>query len=332
MALIVEGLTVSFAARDRLVRAIDDVSFTLNEAETIGMVGESGCGKSVTGLSLMGLLPAATASGRAVLRARDGSDVDLLALPRSELPAYRGNEIAMIFQEPMTSLNPLRTIGDQVAEPMMIHQNARRADAMNRAAALLTEVGIADIEKRMRAYPHELSGGMRQRVMIAMALSCKPTVLIADEPTTALDVTIQAQILTLFQKLQHQFRMGILFITHDFGVVAEVAQRVLVMYAGQIVESGPVATILRGPRHPYTAGLLASLPRIDRPQRDQHSFYAIPGHVPELSRLPSGCRFQPRCRHAQSGVCDVPPALTTIAADHTVRCVRAHEIDVSDLA
>ena len=328
-ALEVSGLTVEFGPPSAALRAVENVSFSVQRGETVAVVGESGCGKSVTGLSVMGLLPmppARVVAGSALLRRRDGSKIDLLPLKRSEIADIRGDEIAMIFQEPMTSLNPLHTVGDQVAEPLIIHRGMSGGAARNRAAELLARVGIPDPRSRLESFPHEMSGGMRQRVMIAMALACEPGVLLADEPTTALDVTIQAQILELFRQLQQSSRMAVIFVTHDFGVVAEVAQRVVVMYAGQIVEQGPVAEVLKRPKHPYTSGLLRSLPRIDRPQRDNERFYAIPGQVPELSRMPAGCRFQPRCAHAVAGTCDASQALEAIGADQTVRCARWREL------
>jgi oligopeptide/dipeptide ABC transporter ATP-binding protein len=327
--LQVENLAVEFVTGGKALRAVDGVSFRLRPSRTVAVVGESGCGKSVTGLSIMGLMPSPPtrmADGHALLRLRSGETVDTINLPREQLPDIRGYEIAMIFQEPMTSLNPLWTIGDQVAEPLVIHMGLSKREAWERAAELLTRVGIPDASRRLASYPHELSGGMRQRVMIAMALACEPAVLIADEPTTALDVTIQAQILELLRSIQTSSQMAIMFITHDLGVVAEIAHDVIVMYAGQIVEEGPVAEILERPLHPYTNGLLQSLPRIDKPRRGQDKFFAIPGQVPLPQDMPAGCRFQPRCPHAVAECAVAKPVLENANADHTVRCIRWKQI------
>ena len=292
--LTVDTLQTHFHTDSGTARAVDGVSFTLNAGETFGLVGESGCGKSVTSLSIMRLVPY---PGRI-----EGGHIffdnrDLLALSDLEMRDVRGNEIAMIFQEPMTSLNPVYTCGFQVDEAVRRHQGLSQKEARRKTVEMLHLVGLPDPEQRADEYPHQLSGGQRQRVMIAMALSCDPKVLIADEPTTALDVTIQAQILDLLRDLQRQLGMAVLLITHDLGVIAEVADRVAVMYAGKIVEMGPADVIFHHPMHPYTRGLLASVPRLDV-ARDR--LKTIPGHVPEATRFASGCRFADRCESADA--------------------------------
>jgi oligopeptide/dipeptide ABC transporter ATP-binding protein len=298
-------------------RAVDGVSFDLQPGETLGIVGESGCGKTVTSLSILRLIPEPPG------HIRPGSYIEfegrnLLSLAPKELRAIRGNRIAMIFQEPMTSLNPVLTIGDQVAEAAIVHQRLSRRAARARAIEMLQQVGIPDPGSRVDDYPHQLSGGMRQRVMIAMALICHPQILIADEPTTALDVTIQAQILELLARLQQQLGMAVLLITHDLGVVAGSADRVVVMYAGQVVESAPTPELFARPRHPYTEGLMASIPRLDRPRERLHS---IPGSVPAATAWPAGCRFHPRCPFAwEKCRTEEPPLLDTEIAGHTARC------------
>ena len=298
-------------------RAVDGVSFDLHPGETLGIVGESGCGKTVTALSILRLVPEPPG------HIRPGSYIEfegrnLLTLAPRELRAIRGNRVAMIFQEPMTSLNPVLTIGDQVAEAAIVHQNLTRKAARGRAIEMLRQVGIPDPEVRVDHYPHQLSGGMRQRVMIAMALICHPQILIADEPTTALDVTIQAQILELLDRLQQQLGMAVLLITHDLGVVAGTADRVVVMYAGQVVETAPTTELFARPRHPYTEGLMASIPRLDRPRGRLHS---IPGSVPAATAWPAGCRFHPRCPFAwEKCRSEAPPLLETGTAGHTARC------------
>jgi oligopeptide/dipeptide ABC transporter ATP-binding protein len=300
-------------------RAVDGVSFDLYPGETLGIVGESGCGKTVTSLSVLRLVP--EPPGHIL----PGSVIEfdgrnLLALAPSELRAVRGNQIAMVFQEPMTSLNPVFTVGDQIAEAAIIHQRVSRAAARARAIDMLQLVGIPDPAERVDSYPHQLSGGMRQRVMIAMALICHPKVLIADEPTTALDVTIQAQILELLDRLQKELGMAVLLITHDLGVVAGHANRVVVMYAGQVVESATTTDLFDHPTHPYTEGLLAAVPRIDTPRSRLH---AIPGQVPAATAWPSGCRFHPRCPYAwDKCVAEMPPLLDARAggAPHAARC------------
>jgi oligopeptide transport system ATP-binding protein len=328
--LRIDGLGVAFSTPRGTVHAVRDVSMTLRRGETVAIVGESGCGKSVTSLAVMGLLPpdhSRIVAGKINFHRRGGEWIDLVTLPRNQLPAIRGDEIAMIFQEPMTCLNPLHRIGDQIAEALLLHRGMRRSEAIARAAELLERVGISDPLRRLDAYPHELSGGMCQRVMIAMALACDPVLLIADEPTTALDVTIQAQIIALFQSLQAGSKMTILFITHDLGVVAEIANRVLVMYAGEIVEEGDVVSIMTQPLHPYTKGLISAVPRIDRPQHQAQRFFSIPGQVPPPGEAPQGCAFARRCRHAQQGLCDTPVMpMQNVADSRAVRCARWRDL------
>ncbi len=326
--LSVRDLQTTFVLGRRAeVRAVDGVSFDVFPGETLAIVGESGSGKSVTSLSIMRLLPAATGKitgGHILFRGRD-----LAKLPEREMRAIRGREIGMIFQEPMTSLNPVHTIGDQIAETVIRHEGVSRAKGLERAVEMLARVGIPEPRKRAANYPHQMSGGMRQRAMIAMALSCRPALLIADEPTTALDVTIQAQILELMKDLQRQMGMAIIFITHDLGVVAEVADRVLVMYAAQAVETGPVGEIFANPRMPYTAGLMGSIPRLGASERKVR-LTTIPGQVPSLARLPQGCRFAPRCAYAIDACRAGEPALAPVSPGHAARCIRAAEIDLTE--
>ncbi len=290
--LDIRGLRTVFRTRGGELTAVRDIDLTIEAGETLALVGESGSGKSVTSLSVMRLLTrnvGVVAAGSIRLRDKQGVVSDLATLDDRHMRAIRGDDIGMVFQEPMSSLNPVLTIGDQIAEPIRIHRKADRRTAMREAVALLESVGIPDAERRVRQYPHELSGGMRQRATIAMALACDPVLLIADEPTTALDVTIQAQILELMQRLQRERGMAILFVTHNLGVVAEIAHRVAVMYAGRIVEEGPVGTVFRDPRHPYTQGLLASMPRLGEATRMRQAgeqLVAIPGVVPALTRMP----------------------------------------------
>jgi oligopeptide/dipeptide ABC transporter ATP-binding protein len=298
-------------------RAVDGVSFELAAGETLGIVGESGCGKTVMSLSILRLIP--EPPGHIL----PGSFIEfegrnLLTLPPRELRAVRGNRIAMVFQEPMTSLNPVLPVGAQVAEAALVHQKLSRADARTRTIDLLRLVGIPDPETRVDDYPHQLSGGMRQRVMIAMALICHPQILIADEPTTALDVTIQAQILDLLGRLRRELNMAVLLITHDLGVVAGSADRVVVMYAGQVVETAATRALFATPRHPYTEGLLASIPRLDQPRERLRS---IPGSVPPATAWPTGCRFHPRCPYAWDKCrSEEPPLLETGTPGHSARC------------
>jgi len=333
--LEVDGLQTVFVGDRGTVRAVADVSFTLARGETLALVGESGSGKSVTSLSVMRLLaePAGRiAAGRIMLAGKDGKVRDLAALDEDALCRIRGNDIAMIFQEPMTSLNPLHRVGDQIAEIILLHERISHRDAMARARELLRLVDIPDPDRRMANYPHQMSGGMRQRVMIAMALACNPAVLIADEPTTALDVTIQAQVLAIMRRLQAERGMAILFITHNLGVVAEIASRVAVMYGGYIVEEGRVADIFRAPRHPYTVGLLKSLPQTALQQWEADAegkrprLRAIPGNVPNPANLPPGCPFATRCSY-HIPECDaaVPP-LAEVAEGHRSRCTRWREV------
>ncbi|MCE9626373.1 MAG: ABC transporter ATP-binding protein [Candidatus Eisenbacteria bacterium] len=319
--LEVRDLQTHFFTDDGVVRAVDGVSYALAAGETLAVVGESGSGKSVTSLSILRLV--ASPPGRIVGGSIRFRGRDLLSLPESEMRAIRGREISMIFQEPMTSLNPVHTCGDQIAEVVRLHEKVGAAEARARAIEMLTLVGIPSPETRVDEYPHQMSGGMRQRVMIAMALACRPAVLIADEPTTALDVTIQAQILDLLQRLRRELGMAVLLITHDLGVVAETADRVAVMYAGQVVEQGDVRTVFRSTRHPYTAGLLASLPKLGG---DADRLRVIPGTVPDPAAFPSGCRFHPRCPVAVERCRRELPELREITPGHQVRCFRAEEI------
>jgi oligopeptide/dipeptide ABC transporter ATP-binding protein len=312
--LSVEGLRTEFRIGGVWYPAVKDVSFALARNETLALVGESGCGKSMTALSIMGLVPAPAgriAAGRIVLEGRE-----ITGLPEAELERIRGDRIAMIFQEPMTSLNPVMTVGDQVAEPLIRHRGLSRREALKQALALLEEVKIPSAAARLSEYPHQFSGGMRQRVMIAMALACEPAVLLADEPTTALDVTIQAQVLGLLADLRARHGTAVLFITHNLGVVAQIADRVAVMYAGEIVEEGPVEAIFAAPGHPYTRALFATIPRIDRVGQD---LAAIPGRVPALDSMPQGCRFAPRCPLRRDG-CERDQALVAVDEGHRVRC------------
>ena len=315
--LDVKGLTTSFQTPGGSVKAVNDLSFSLKAGETLAIVGESGCGKSVTSFSLMRLLSSQAAiEGEVWLTGRDGKRVNLLSLSEREMEGVRGNQLGMIFQEPMTSLNPLQQVGAQIAEGMLAHGICNKAGAQARAIELLTLVGISAPEIRARQYPHQMSGGMRQRVMIAMALSCKPQVLIADEPTTALDVTIQAQILRLMRTLQREVGMGMVFITHDMGVVAQIADRVAVMYGGQLVETADTRTLFKHPLHPYTRGLLASVPTPGQSGR----LVGIPGQVETIYGKHVGCRFASRCNLAIDLCHASRPPLIAHPADQQVRC------------
>ena len=307
--LAVDGLKTHFFTRRGVVKAVDGVSFSLAAGETLAIVGESGCGKSVTALSLMRLVP--DPPGRIVAGSVKLGDVDLLALDEEAMRDVRGKDVAMIFQEPMTSLNPVLTIGSQIAEILLLHERLSRRAAWDKAVEMLRLVRIPEPEERARAYPHQLSGGMRQRAMIAMALACNPKVLIADEPTTALDVTIQAQILDLMRELQETFGTAIILITHDMGVVAENADRVVVMYAGRKVEEAAAAELFDNPGHPYTKGLLGSIPHLDTAARTTRRtrLNEIKGMVPSLFNLPAGCSFAPRCTLATDECRATPPPL-----------------------
>lgn len=319
--LEVQNLHTQFFTREGVVRAVDGLSFTVGAKETLSIVGESGCGKSVTALSIMRLIP--ETSGRIVSGAVHFGGTDLTSLPEAQMRSIRGNRIAMVFQEPMTSLNPVMTIGDQIAESVMIHQGLARAAALERARVMLDLVRIPDAKRRLGDYPHQLSGGMRQRVMIAMALSCNPMVLIADEPTTALDVTIQAQILKLMRELKDRLDAAIILITHDLGVVAETAQRVVIMYAGRKVEEAPVLELFDRPLHPYTRGLMASIPRGHRSGMPTRRLAEIPGIVPSLREPIVGCAFAPRCGLATAHCRAEAPPLTEPVPGHIVACWEA---------
>ena len=321
MLLEVKDLVTEFPTRKGVVRAVNGVSFGVDSGETVALVGESGSGKSVTSLSIMRLLqePGHVAGGSITF---DGTD--LLALPEKEMQKVRGGKIAMIFQEPMTSLNPVYRVGDQIIEAIQLHSDLDDKDARERAVEMLRMVGIPSPEERVDDYPHEMSGGMRQRVMIAMALSCNPKLLIADEPTTALDVTIQAQILELIYELRQQLNMGVLLITHDLGVVAEVADRVVVMYCGQVVEQSTAEKLFEKPLHPYTLGLLNSIPRLD--DDDSRRLYTIRGTVPNPLHLPSGCPFSDRCDKCMPRCKESMPELKPYPDDPS-RSVRCHLYD-----
>jgi peptide/nickel transport system ATP-binding protein len=311
--LHVDRLTTVFDLASGPVPAVDEVSFEIRAGETLGLVGESGSGKSVTALSIMRLVqpPGRIAGGRIVFKGRD-----LLGLGESQMRAVRGAEISLIFQEPMSALNPVFTIGDQIGETLIVHGRAGRREARARSIELLGRVRIPDPASRIDDYPHQLSGGMRQRVLIAMALACNPSLVIADEPTTALDVTIQAEILDLLRDMKATFNLSLLLITHDFGVIAEMADRVAVMYAGRIVEEGPVRAIFRQPQHPYTRGLLASIPGGEPGKR----LRAIEGSVPRLGAIPPGCAFSPRCPDRFDPCSSAPPPEYAVGPEHGARC------------
>jgi oligopeptide/dipeptide ABC transporter ATP-binding protein len=313
--LQIKNLKTYFKTDQGLARSVDDVSFDLHRGKTLAVVGESGCGKSVTALSIMGLVPepaGRNAGGQILFAGRD-----LLALPREELRQIRGDDISMIFQEPMSSMNPAFRVGRQIGAVLQLHRNMNKKDALQESIRLLTQVGIPAPEKRVHDYPHQMSGGMLQRCMIAMALACDPKILIADEPTTALDVTIQAQILDLLRKLQDERGMSILLITHDLGVVAENAHDVVVMYAGKVVERAPVRELFRNPRHPYTLGLFAALPKHDSVRERLH---VIQGNVPAATAFPTGCRFNNRCPLATDRCRTEEPALELAGEEHRAAC------------
>jgi oligopeptide transport system ATP-binding protein len=314
--LDVQGLETTFRTPDGVVHAVNGVSFGLLEGETLGVVGESGCGKSVTMLSVLGLIaspPGKVEAGKAIF-----SGQDLIKMSKEEIRHVRGAQIGMIFQDPMTSLNPVLTIGRQLEEPLILHIGMTKNQARERAAELLSMVGIPNAKERLNDYPHQYSGGMRQRVMIAMALSCSPQVLIADEPTTALDVTIQAQITDLIRRLRDELGMAIIWITHDLGVVASIAQRVLVMYGGYIIEEAPVRELYANPEHPYTIGLLGSLPRVDEKERTK--LFSIEGQPPVLYQKPEACPFAPRCKWAIEHCWKENPPLLVVAPEHRAAC------------
>ena len=324
--LEVKDLATYFYTQDGVVKAVDGVSYDLQEGETLGLVGESGCGKSVSALSLLKLIP--NPPGRIVGGEVTFEGEDILSMDDKEIRHIRGNRIAMIFQEPMTSLNPVLSIGRQLTESLELHLEMNQLAARNRAADLLAMVGIPDGGTRLNDYPHQFSGGMRQRVMIAMAMSCNPRLLIADEPTTALDVTIQAQILELMQRLSQELGTAVLIITHNLGVVARYAHRVNVMYAGKIIERGSAEEIYKHPRHPYTMGLLKSVPRLDQPRREKLD--PIEGMPPDLISLPPGCPFRPRCAYAIDRCAEEHPPLVTVREDHTAACWVADQLGQED--
>jgi oligopeptide/dipeptide ABC transporter ATP-binding protein len=317
--LDVQGLKTHFFTFDGVARAVDDVSFHLERGEVLGIVGESGCGKSVTAQSIMRLIP--EPPGRIVAGRIHFDGLDLATLPMEKIRGIRGNRIAMIFQEPMTSLNPVFTIGNQISEMFTQHMGLSRQAAWNNAVEMLRKVQIPAPERRVEDYPHQLSGGMRQRAMIAMALACNPQILIADEPTTALDVTVQAQILDLMLTLRQDYDTAIMMITHDLGVIAEIASRVIVMYAGKVVEAARTDVLFESPKHPYTHGLLRSIPKLGRrAEHGRQRLSEISGMVPGLLNMPPGCAFHPRCRQAMSVCRDRVPVLTESEEGHSVRC------------
>jgi oligopeptide transport system ATP-binding protein len=314
--LNVQGLETHFQTREGVVHAVNGVSFSLNEGETVGLVGESGCGKSVSMLSVLRLIP--TPPGKVVAGSAVFRGQDLLKMAEDEIRNVRGSQISMVFQDPMTSFNPVLTIGRQVAEPLEIHLGMTKEQAKDRVVELLEMVGIPNSRERLNDYPHQFSGGMRQRVMIAMALACNPQVLIADEPTTALDVTIQAQIVELVKRLRDELGMAIIWITHDLGIIAGMAQRVIVMYGGYFIEEAQVKELYANPQHPYTMGLLGSLPRLDLDQKKR--LVSIDGLPPTLMEKPQYCPFAPRCKFAIERCWNENPVLETLAPDHRVAC------------
>ena len=325
LILDVKNLKTVFFTNSGLFKAVDDVSFNVRKGETLAIVGESGCGKSVTALSIMRLVP--NPPGKIVGGSVTLEGTDLLGLDEETMRGIRGNRMSMIFQEPMTSLNPVMRIGDQITEAVRLHQNVTAREAWGRAVEMLRLVRIPEPERRAREYPHQLSGGMRQRAMIAMALACRPALLIADEPTTALDVTIQAQILALIVELQKELGTGLILITHDLGVVAQTAQRVIVMYAGRKVEEASVDDLFADPRHPYTRGLMASMPAvISLGARTDVRLTEIPGMVPSLTNLPEGCAFAPRCALAIERCRQEYPPLQDFGGQHRAACWRAAEL------
>lgn len=325
MALLeIKGLKTHFFTDAGVLPSVDGISFSIEKGETLGIVGESGCGKSVTAMSILRLIP--QPPGKIVSGEIRFNDIDLVDIPDQRLRQIRGNEIAMIFQEPMTSLNPVYTVGNQIIEAIMLHQAKEPEEARELAIQMLKEVGIPDPQTRIDEYPHQMSGGMKQRVMIAMALSCNPALLIADEPTTALDVTIQAQILELLNRMQREREMAIMMITHDLGVVAETCQRVVVMYAGRVAETGTIEDIFERPHHPYTYGLLQSLPDRAAPGA---RLPTIEGTVPSPLNFPSGCRFRNRCESATQ-ICETEPPLINIGEKHQAWCHHPISTEVSE--
>ena len=320
--LRVRDLVVGFESGGTFARAVDGVNFDVHKGKTLGIVGESGCGKSVTAFSIMRLLP--QPYGVILGGSIQFGEKDLVKASEEELHKIRGGRIGMVFQEPLSALNPVQSIGRQLTEMLLLHKPLTKKEAMAEAVTLLGKVGIPSPEIRVREYPHQLSGGMRQRVVIAMALSCNPSLLIADEPTTALDVTIQAQILDLMLSLQRELGMAIVLITHDLGVIAQVCDDVVVMYAGQVAEKGPVESIFRKPTHPYTRGLLASIPRLTTLRKSR--LPTIEGAVPGLHEMPAGCRYQNRCPYAQPRCAEARPPLEAVEEDHAVACVRWREL------
>lgn len=334
--LEIKDLKTYFYTEEGEIRAVDGVSLELKRGKVLAIVGESGCGKSVTAYSILQLIrkPGIIKGGEILFRPSKEQPVDILSLDEKSEKLFdlRGGNISMIFQEPMTALSPVHTIGNQICEAILLHQDKTKKEAREIAINMLSNVGIPGAEKRIDQYPHEMSGGMRQRVVIAMALVCNPEILIADEPTTALDVTIQAQILKLIKDLQTDMNTSVIFITHDLGVVAQVSDEVAVMYLGRVVESGSVRQILKKPHHPYTSSLLKSLPGLTTERGSR--LPAIKGSVPSLSAIPPGCPFHPRCPHAVKGVCDVggPPKLETYPDGRRIACVRAKEINPSEIA
>ncbi len=319
LVLEIQQLQTYFYVRGLVAKAVDEVDLAIASGQTLGLVGESGCGKSVTAHSIIGLIPdppGKVVGGRILFEG-----TNLLELPEARMRKIRGNRISMVFQEPMTSLNPVYTVGDQVAEVIKLHQHLSRSETRNRVIEMLQLVGISEAEKCSACYPHQMSGGMRQRAMIAMALACSPTLMIADEPTTALDVTIQAQILDLMNKLKEETGASILFITHDLGVIAEMAQHVAVMYAGKVMEYTDVKTLFAEPKHPYTVGLLQSIPVLGRGQRDR-KLSAISGVVPSLLNLPSGCLFSDRCPDVFADCRTIVPQMYQVGKNHTSRCLK----------
>ncbi len=320
--LSVRNLVTEFATDEGRVRAVDDVSFDLKAGQTLGIVGESGCGKSVTALSIMRLLPQPVGQimgGQILLQGED-----LVPMSIAQMQKVRGARIGMVFQEPMTALNPVHTIGRQLTEVLLLHKKITKEQAIREGVEMLAKVGIPAPDIRMTEYPHQLSGGMRQRVVIAMALACQPALLIADEPTTALDVTIQAQILELIKQLQRDMGMSVILITHDLGVIAETSAEVVVMYAGKVAEKGSVLDVFDRPSHPYSRGLLESIPRLDTPPKSRLTI--IPGMVPGLLDMPKGCRFENRCRYRKDSCLTAPPAAEIIASGHEVACYEWREL------